>query len=85
MNLFDELTLEQYEKYWYDIEEQLFGKPKAKEYQKADRTHFLIMKQLWIDKGFHKFKEYRLWEANHKEERNEYFRLKGCNYYDRKV
>lgn len=82
---FDDMTLEQYEKYWYDIEAELFGSAKAKEYQQADRTHYLIMKQLWMEKGFHKYKQYREWEETHKEERNEYFRRKGSNYYDRKV
>lgn len=85
MGMFDDMTLEQYEKCWYDIQEALFGSVKAKQYRQADRTHFLIMKQLWIDKGFHRFGDYAAWEKDHKKERNDYFRQKGCNYYDRKI
>lgn len=75
-----EMTLEQYEKYWYQKSAELFGERFAKKMQAEKRNHYIIMKQLWIEKGFTKYREYADWEKDHIEERNKFFEEKGEKY-----
>lgn len=85
MSEFENMTLEQYEKYWLDKQIAILGSVEAKKLQSETRNHYLIMKQLWMSKGFKKYGEYERWGKDHKAERNAYFRERGDNSYDRKV
>ena len=81
----DSLTFEQWQTHWFNLHRELFGEREAMNWLKDNLNHHTIMKQLWIDKGFKTYGEYRKWECNHIDERNEYCRKRGDRSYDRKV
>lgn len=78
----DHMTFEQWQTYWYNLHRDLFGERVAKEWLKENLNHHTIMKMLWTEKGFKTYGDYRKWEENHIEERNEYFRQRGDSYDD---
>lgn len=78
----DYMTFEQWQTYWYNLHRDLFGERVAKEWLKENLNHHTIMKMLWTEKGFKTYGDYRKWEENHIEERNEYFRQRGDSYDD---
>lgn len=78
----DHMTFEQWQTYWYNLHRDLFGERVAKEWLKENLNHHTIMKMLWTEKGFKTYGDYRKWEENHIEERNEYFRQRGDSYGD---
>ena len=78
----DNLTFEQWQTHWYNLHRDLFGERVAKEWLKENLNHDTIMKMLWTEKGFKTYGDYRKWEENHIEERNEYFRQRGDSYDD---
>ena len=73
----DDMTLEQFESYWFNKSAELFGIGFAKKMQAEKRNHYLIMKQLWIAKGIKTHGEYTKWEKEHIEERNKFFEEHG--------
>lgn len=84
------MSLEEYEMYWYRLRMQIFGSKNANDWLKANRNSHLIMKQLWMEKGFKTYGEFEEWDVDHRAERNEYFRKRGVDLsikedYDGKI
>lgn len=78
----DDMTFERWQTYWYSLNKDIFGEGEANKWLKRNLNHHTIMKKLWIDKGLKTYGDYRKWEAEHIEERNDYFRKRGDTYYD---
>jgi hypothetical protein len=72
MKNIEDMTLEEYQKYWYDRYFELFGKGAADKWLKDNLNHHTALKALWIAKGFRTVGEFESWEKGHAEERDEF-------------
>ena len=68
------MTLEQYQAFWYRKYFEIFGKHEADRWLKENLAHHTALKTLWIAKGIKTVGEFEEWEKTHMEEKEEFLR-----------
>lgn len=74
---YEQLTFDEWIKYWYDLDVAIFGEAEAKNHMMEESAKNEAMRKLWKAKGFKTVGEYEEWEKDHFKERDAYLRRLG--------